>query len=157
MALTAPPARPARPSRPPRRPRRFWPRLHFLVRLLGLTGLLAGCVGLVLAQQDGLLASWQAALDAARAALEGLPATPGTYLVLGGAAAALFALLVEALGVLRLTAGRRSVFGLNALVQVGLAAALLVGVNAYSFRHHLRFDWTREKEFTLPAGIRAQL
>src|SRR4051812_20357310 len=101
MALTAPPARPARPTRPARRPGRSGPRLPFLVRLLGLTGLLVGCVGLVLVQQDGLLASWQAAFDAARAALQGLPATTGTYLVLGGAAAALFALLVEALGVLR--------------------------------------------------------
>ena len=34
---------------------RFLSRLHFLVRFVGLTGLLVGCVGLVLAGLQGLL------------------------------------------------------------------------------------------------------
>jgi hypothetical protein len=136
---------------------RFLSRLHFLVRFVGLTGLVVGCVGLVLAGLQGLLSSWPTARDAAETAIREQRAELGTWLVLGGAAAVLFALLVEALVILRLTAARRSAFGLNAVVQVALAAALLVGVNVWSFRHYLRFDWTRSEQFTLPADLRARL
>ena len=48
---------------------RFLSRLHFLVRFVGLTGLLVGCVGLVLAGLQGLLSSWPTARDAAETAL----------------------------------------------------------------------------------------
>jgi hypothetical protein len=139
------------------RPGRFLSRLHFLVRFVGLTGLVVGCVGLVLVGLQGLLSSWQTARDAAETALREQRAELGTWLVLGGAAAVLFALLVEALVVLRLTAARRSAFGLNAVVQIALAAALLVGVNVWSFRHYLRLDWTRSEQFTLPADVRSRL
>src|SRR5207244_2748696 len=38
-----------------------------------------------------------------------------------------------------------------------LAAALVAVVNAFSFAHYLRFDWTRQKLFTMPAAIEKQL
>ncbi len=57
--------------KPARRPGRFLSRLHFLVRFVGLTGLLVGCVGLVLAGLQGALSSWQTARDTAEAALRG--------------------------------------------------------------------------------------
>ncbi len=163
-------------ARPPRgadrRNRPFWSRLHFLVRFLGLTGLLVAGVGLVLAQQDGLLASWDTAVAAGRVVLDRNFDDLGACLVVGGGAAALLALVVEGLVLLRYTAGRRNVFGLNAAVQVALAAALLVGVNWWSGfwadftvlghrvawqPHYLRLDWTREGLFTLPQNVREQL
>ncbi len=52
---------------------------------------------------------------------------------------------------------RRGLFGFNAFVQVVLAAALLVGVNAAAFLHPFRFDWTREQLFTLPGDVRKDL
>jgi hypothetical protein len=175
MAVTTPRPEPAGQNRlikPARRPGRFWSCLHFLIRFAGLTGFLAGCVGLVLAGLGGRLPSARAAFDDAWAALQGRPAVPSTWLILVGALAALFALLVEALVVAQRTAGRRSAFGFNALAQVGLAAALLVGVNVFSAANvrfslfgrdfswrgrYLRLDWTRSGQFTLPPRIRAQL
>jgi hypothetical protein len=129
----------------------FWSRLHFLIRFLGLSGLLVGCIGLVLLQLMGRLSSWQAASDALR--------TPDAvaWLVLGGAAAAAPALLVELLVGLWAASARRSAFGLNVVVQVVLAAALLVGVNAFAFLHPHRFDWTRSHEYTVPAELQPDL
>ncbi len=149
---------PARPAARPEigRPGAFWSRLHFLLRLLGLTGFLVACVGLVLAGLGGLLASWSAARDAVLAAFAG-GAALGTWLVLGGTAAALLALLVEALVVARFAAGRRSAFGFNALFQVVLAGVLLVGLNLWSFEHFVERDWTRSGQFTLPDKIRKDL
>src|SRR5262249_49755293 len=52
----------------------------------------------------------------------------------------------------------RSLFGTNAALQVAVAAALLIGVNVYSFQHYVRQDWTREpKKFTLPETVRDDL
>jgi hypothetical protein len=78
-------------------------------------------------------------------------------LLFGGAAVALFALLVEAIVVLCFTATRRSAFGFNALLQGALAAVLLIAVNAWSFRHYLLVDFTRDHQFTLPAQVRDNL
>src|SRR5438128_12601641 len=99
---------------------RLWSRLHFLIRLVGLTGLFVAGVGLVLT-----VVAWQEL---------------GRQLALGGGAAALLALLLELIGMVRLTAGRRSVFGTNVVLQVVLAGALLVGLNAFSFFHYVRLD-----------------
>src|SRR5262245_2185669 len=97
--------------------RRFWSRLHFLIRFLGLTGLLAAVVGGVLAYLYGLWPgvesawreSWQALFDKVQALVrEGagdLVPTVAVYLVAAGAVAALFALLIELFGVLFLAAG----------------------------------------------------
>src|SRR5437867_3563232 len=114
------------PGRIGRRPRRLWSRLHFTVRFLGLTGLLAACVGLVLSHQGGLLASWDKAAAALTGLLSGGGAMVGVYLILAGVGFTLLDLLVEALVVLRMMAGRRSAVGVNAVVQIALALVLFV-------------------------------
>ncbi len=134
-----------------RRPGLFWSRLHFLIRFLGVTGLFVACVGLFLARLVNHLASWQAAVDAVRS-----PRLPD-WLILGGAAAAIPALLVEVVTGLWAASARRSLFGFNAVLQIVLAAALLAGVNFYAFEHPLRFDWTRSQEFTLPEAVQTDL
>ncbi len=152
------------------RSRPWLSRLHFLVRLAGLTGAVAVLGAGVVAYEQGLFGTAdRAPAEALRSAGErALAVVQGTaeedslfrvtaYVFLGGAACALLWLLAEALGVLRFTAARRSAFGLNALLQVGLAAALLVGVNVYSFHHYARVDCTRDSEFTLPVGVQEQL
>ncbi len=135
---------------------RFWSRLHFLVLFTLLTGLLVAAAGGVWARLDGRLtvpALWEAWANV-QAGL-GLP--PSLWPLVGGAAAALIALLFEALVFLRQAAGRRSIFGANALVQVALAAVLLVGLNLLSSRYHRTIDTTRDQQFTLPADLQAQL
>jgi hypothetical protein len=141
---------------------RFWSRLHFLIRFLGLTGLVAVGAGVALAFLEGLL-DWHKLLDVEfvrpRFLWESGPILSrlAVDLLYGGAAAAVFALLIELLVLLFMTAGRRSVSGFSSLVQVALAATLLVGLNLYSFRHYLRFDWTSSHQFTLPEDVRNQL
>jgi hypothetical protein len=137
---------------------RRWSRWHFLLRLLGLTGLLVAAVGLVL-----LTVYHQAPLDNGAEPDAVQPWTlawleePGVYLTLGGSALAGLALLVE-LGVgLYFLSGRRGAFGSNVAVQIALAVALVVGINFFSFSHYLRFDWTRDHLFTLDETIRQQL
>src|SRR6516165_5588990 len=133
------------------KPRGRWAsRLHFLVRFLGLTGLLAAAVGVVLAVLRHLLPPWsndrtlwenaqtigQSAYATAdeniRDVIDGLSGDTFTRVVVGlavvGGAVAVFALLVECLVLLRLAAVRRGTVRLNAVVQVALAVALLVGV-----------------------------
>src|SRR5262245_55359795 len=150
----------------PNRLRVWLSRLHLLVRLLGVTGLVAVATGAVLAQAQGMFGTeettWGQALTSIRdrllAAVQGqasgdLLARVTVYLVLGGAAAALLWLLVEVVVILRFAAARRSAFGANAVVQGGIAAALLVGINLYSYYHYRRVDCTRTGEFTLPSDV----
>ena len=73
----------------------------------------------------------------------------GAILLVAGAAAVLLWLLVELVGGLFLAAGRKSAAGAGATIQVVLAAALLVIVNALSFQYFARHDCTRDKRFTL--------
>src|SRR5262249_7388663 len=113
-------------------PSRWWSRLHFLVLFTLLTGLLVAGVGCVLALLDGLLTpevltqAWDNVRAGAAAAVPWQLA-----LLAGGLAALLLALLFEAVVFLRVVAGRRSVFGLNAGLQIALAVLLLVGVNLF--------------------------
>jgi hypothetical protein len=176
-----------------RRPRLFWLRLHFLIRLLGVTGALFACLGAFLATIQGKLnqplndaaAAWDrytGALNAAGSAGEKLTLS-GSFIthlwdiivtlgrtsleqpreqiapifLLAGAAAALFALLIEAIVVLCFTATRRSAFGGNALVQAALATVILVAVNVWSFWNFLQVDCTRDRRYTLPAEVRNDL
>ncbi len=157
--------RSGRPVRP--RPRLFWSRLHFAIRLLGLTGALVACVGAVLAslkhELDALVNAatgpdaYAVGLNLAQTAIDNPERDWRILLLFGGAAVALFALVVEAIVVLCFTATRRSAFGFNALLQGGLAAVLLIGVNVWSFRHYALVDFTRDHQFTLPAQVRDNL
>jgi len=78
-------------------------------------------------------------------------------LILIGGLLALLALLVEIKVGISAVAGQRGAFGLNVILQVLLAIALLAVVNAISFHHYLRFDWTRGNQFTLSPELRARL
>src|SRR5215469_370515 len=94
------------------RSRPWLSRLHFVVRLLGLTGLLAAAAALVLAHVQGLLGGpgealserlrtgWQHILAALQGQFEGdLLARTAVFAFVAGAAAAVLWLLVELLGV----------------------------------------------------------
>jgi hypothetical protein len=110
---------------------------HFWVRLAGLTGLAALAVGLVLMN------------------VTDEPA--GLYTAGAGVVLVLLALLIEARSAVGLVRSRRGALGSNVFLQVLLAAALLAGVNAFSFFHHARFDWTRDRLFTIEPTIQEQL
>lgn len=116
---------------------RVWSRFHLLMRFAGLTGLMVAGVGAVLAS----------------VAIEPL----GHYLLYGGGGAAALGLLVELIGAMSLMTGQRGQVGFNAALQIVLAAALLAGINVYSFRHYQRFDVTRDRQFTIDPEIRRQL
>src|SRR5690348_11430863 len=126
MAVTTP-----APTRRPRQ-RLFWSRLHFGIRLLGLTGAMLACVCGVLAgvsRQLDSVASATTLRDAANAVYElaqktvdNSQASLTLTLLMAGAATALFALLVELLAVLAFTDTRRSAFGVNALIRGAMAA-----------------------------------
>jgi hypothetical protein len=161
---------------------RWWSRLHFLLRFLGLTGLLAAIVGAVLIHIVGPLPAWgdrpmtwgsvtdyveaavgpaQQSINDALARADGanyLAAVAVALLVIG-APLALLALLAELIGMVFLVAGRRSAFGGNVVVQVVLATALLIGVNVLANLpgNHLRLDLTRDKQFTLPDEVQRDL
>src|SRR5262249_37901747 len=79
------------------------------------------------------------------------------WLILAGGAAALFALLVEVVIALFVTASRRSAFAANALVQAALAFVLLVAVNWLSFGHYARLDWSGDGRLTLDTDIQRQM
>ena len=130
---------------------------HFLLRLIGLTGLLAAGVGLVLVAlvlQGAPLESWRSlSPNFESPEIKDL----GVGLILIGGLLALLALLVEIKVGISAVAGQRGAFGLNVILQVLLAIALLAVVNAISFHHYLRFDWTRGNQFTLSPELRARL
>jgi hypothetical protein len=123
--------------------------VHFLIRLLGLTGLLAAGVGLVVAS----VTRGEGGPVVADLTWERL----GEYAALGGGALVALAVLVEVLTGLPQLVGRRGAFGTNVVLQVLLAVVLLLGVNVYSFFHYRRYDWTRDHLFTIPTDIRDQL
>jgi hypothetical protein len=163
----------------------WWSRFHFLIRFLGLTGLLAAVAAVTVAWRQRIIEGWQPndkgwapaplweyvqeraaeswaqITTAAESATWTEPKIVVTVL-LAGAALTVVLLVIELLAALAIVSGRRSAFGTNALVQVGLAVALLGAVNYFSFGHYHRFDWshdpqTGEPQFTLPKEISDQL
>jgi hypothetical protein len=123
---------------------------HLLFRLIGLTGLLALVVAVVIwnvVPGDG----WQVyGYD--------LPGAPLAWQIgLAAAAAVLLALLFEIRGVAGLFTSRKAALGSNVLVQVILATVLLAGVNYFALNNYKRFDLTRDAGFTLSEEIRADL
>jgi hypothetical protein len=151
----------------------WWSRLHFLIRFLGLTGLLVAIVAVTIAWRNNILHGWQPVwswpqveTEAGRSWAE-IQSTVEkanwdfarilVTVLLSGAALFALALVVELLAGMTVVSGRRSAFGFNAFVQVILAALLLVAINYYSFGHYLRFDWTQNRQFTLPPEISDQL
>lgn len=133
---------------------RWWSRLHFVVRLLGVTALAAAIVGVTVLLIDEL--TWEAfqvhwALLQAAVQGESQQYPRRAFLLfMAGTVVVLFWLFLEALIVIRMVAGRRSAFGFSAAVQTVLAMALLVGVNVYAYQHYRVFDLTSDHKFTLP-------
>jgi predicted nuclease of predicted toxin-antitoxin system len=146
----------------------LWSRLHFLVRVLGLTGLAAALVGLTVALIFHLVRvplydwaniqdNWAILERAVQTGTVARKAEWGIVLLGFGLAAVLLALIVEVLVVVRHAAGRRSASGFVAVAQIALAAVLLVGINVWSYHHPLRLDWTRNEQFTFPVAIQERL
>jgi hypothetical protein len=141
-------------------------RFRFLVRAAGLTGALAAAVGVILAGADGgavdlLSAAWWRALpEVFQAALggdRGDLARAAAWAVAGGGAAVALGLAAEALGALAAGVGRRTAAGTSATLGAAAAVALVALVNWYSGTHYGRFDCTRDRRFTLPPALAAEL
>ena len=135
---------------------------RFVIRLMGLTGLVAVVVGLVLAAAlfpdptdlsnwtlGALKSGWQGEYRGSKDRL----AEVAAHILLGGAAAAALALVIEAAGAMFLVTGRRSLTGSLSTVGITATVALLVIVNIYSFSHYRRYDNTRDRKFTLPVAV----
>lgn len=138
-------------------------RLRLVVRLLALAGLLAVPAGLGWLRASGQTfptpSAWTG--DGLRAWVNAVTPMPGTSVGATVAAVGVGLLLawaaVEVVGVLFLSTGRRSALGVNSVVQIGLAVALLVVANVISFDTFRRYDLTRDQQFTLPPDLVAEL
>lgn len=111
---------------------------HFLIRITGLSGLMAAMVGLVLWLAIG-------------------PEPVLVVLTLGGASVVALALLVEVKALVGAVMSQRGAMGSNVALQIILAVILLVGLNWFSFFHFQRYDWTTGAEFTISHSLRKQL
>jgi hypothetical protein len=120
-----------------------WQMLHFLLRFIGLVGLMTAIGGWFV---WGVLKSDQ--FDAEEY---------GMYAIQGGLGAVAFALLFELAGFFRMVFSNRGAFGINAMLQVVLMLALVVGANYYAFHNFKRFDLTEDQIFTLDEKIHLQL
>jgi hypothetical protein len=133
--------------------------LRFLVRFLGLTGVLAGAVGAILfASEFPDPSQWT--VEHLRTTAEGGHgrfAQAAAWTLIVGVAAVASALGVELLAAVLTVAGRRTSANASATLGTAAALALLVFVNAYSFTHHARFDLTRDRRFTLPDELAERL
>src|SRR5262245_28469906 len=140
-------------------------RFHLLLRLAGLTGLLVAAVGLALVAAGADWNTVESLRTTFSQRIVALIREPGEdaalmlarFLLPIGLAVAVLALIVEIWVALRTVAGRRSAFGTNVFLQVALALVLLVGVNVYAYLHYVRFDLTRDRQFTLPAELQQRL
>lgn len=141
-------------------------RFRFLMRAVGLTGAACAAVGAALCAATlptvnlGSFDRWKALPEVIRAATEGANgelAKVGALLLVGGLVAVAAALVIELIGAVFLGVGRRTVAGTTATVGIVAAVALLIIVNLYSFTHHARYDATRDKRFTLPPDLAAEL
>ena len=141
-------------------------RFRFLIRAVGLAGVLAVFGGVVMGAAEkppslgSWTATWQYARDTVRAVLDGngAPYTRiAVWLLIGGLAAVALALVVEVLGGILLITGRRTAASASATIATVAATVLLIFVNAYSFTHHTRFDYTRTQQFTLPPELSEKL
>jgi hypothetical protein len=134
-------------------------RFRFVIRAVGLTGLLAAAVGGTLAATAFPAAEqWNwGTLGAAAEGAQGGFAKAAALLLAAGVVAVAFALAIELLGGLLLVTGRRTAASATATAGTIAAVTLLIFVNAYSFTHHTRYDFTRDRQFTLPPELADRL
>jgi hypothetical protein len=116
---------------------------RFMFRLLAVTSLFAAVVGAVL--------WWQFT------GVDEVIARFGRLLFFVGLAFPALAILVEIGPITRSLATSRGAVGGNALVQILIAAALLVAGNLFAAFHYVRWDWTRDHAFTLSPAIAKQM
>src|SRR5262245_10705568 len=111
----------------------WWSRFHFLIRFLGLTGLLVTVAALTYSWRQGILNGWSAieswdhAKELARASANEVTAAAERVqwdepkivvtVLIAGVGLTLLAIVIELLAALAIVSGRRSAFGSNALVQ----------------------------------------
>ncbi len=133
-----------------KRPGRAGARFALVLRLLGATGLFVALLGLIpLATAIDLTShgEWDTAIrqfcaELPRPTFAHGDRDIGIAMILGGGAIFLFTAILLMLTGVRRFAARRSAVATNAGLQAALVVALLVGVNVWSFRHFIRFDWT---------------
>lgn len=101
---------------------------HLKMRVVGLAGVLALGAGLVMLEAVGLIAA--------------LIVLAIGLLLVG------VAIRNEVMTAHASMRSARGQLGSTAFLQVLLALVLLVGVNVFSFYHHTRFDWTRDRDFS---------
>ena len=134
-------------------------RFRFLVRALGLLGVLAAAAGTVLfASVNPNPEQWTHELLRESMHREhGDFASTAAMILTIGVFAIILMLLVELLSGLFLAATRRTAAGTSATVASLAAVALLIFVNLFSYTHYRRYDLTREQQFTLPPGVADEL
>src|SRR6476646_16675 len=136
-------------------------RSRFWFRSMGSTGLFLALIGLIPLSTTMPISSptaWGGAISRFLSELPSLTFTnrfQAISLAMIGIGGAMFllSLVVQVLGGVRTVAGRGNMAATNSAIQIALVAVLLIGVNAWSFRHYWRLDWTRNQQFTLPSNI----
>ncbi|MGL6072561.1 MAG: hypothetical protein ACRC8S_00235 [Fimbriiglobus sp.] len=136
-------------------------RFRFMMRVFSLFSLIAMAVGVLLTYDE---LPWSAGkialLESASEVLQGqagLMAQIGVGLLLVGGVFLILESLIEIVGLFVLVTGRRAVVGVNTVLQITAAVALLIGVNVISFRHYWRGDLTRDQRFTFSKLIESDL
>jgi hypothetical protein len=131
----------------------FVARLRLFVRVLGLTGVLAGFVGLFI----WLALAQPLTVTAIRDSLQATGTVQvAAYLMAIGVGLAALVLLFELLAILG-GSTRRSATGLNSAVQFVLVLAVVGGLNYFAFHYFKRWDLTRDKAFTLSPEVSNEL
>ena len=116
---------------------------RFVVRLLGATAAVVAVIGAVL--------WWQFT------GVDEVIARMGRLMFFVGLVFPVLWAAVEIGPLTKALATSRGAVGGNALVQIAVAAAILVAVNWFAADHYVRFDWTRDHAFTLPPAIAEQM
>jgi hypothetical protein len=81
----------------------------------------------------------------------------GKWLALLGACAFAILLIADLPVLSEYLSQRRGAAGAGGLLQIALAFVLVLGLNAFSFNHYRRFDWTWDRAYTLSPDLRQQL
>jgi len=132
---------------------RFFGRLLFLLRILGMAGLLAASASVVLLNPVDLQAAFITAWESIDQLIQRKPIPLVAQVLVAGLGVAAVALVVEILrGVWGALWGRTG-GGLPRLIEFGAAVAILASVNWLAFHFSWHYDGTRGKQFTLPETL----
>jgi len=132
---------------------RFFGRLLFLLRILGMAGLLAASASVVLINPADLQEAFKTAWDSLLELTKGQALTLEAKVLVGGLGLAALALVVEVLRWLLASLLGRTGGGVPRLIEFAAAGAILLGVNWLAFHFPWRHDGTRGGQFTLPSSL----